>query len=89
MLIKTCVIILPNMCNFSFIFQFHFIKIGRDWSWHLHLKKDRFKKIDLFKTTYGGGLFKSDWRSILSVYTCPRSIFLEPIFPKIDLNLLV
>ena len=25
--------------------------------------------IDLFKTTSRGGLFKSDWRSILPVYT--------------------
>ena len=32
MLIETRVILPPNMRNFSFIFQFHFIKIGRDRS---------------------------------------------------------
>ena len=35
-------------------------------------KKIDSNKIDLFKTTSRGRLFKSDWRSILPVYTGPK-----------------
>ena len=45
-----------NMRSFRFIF----IKIDRDRSQRLHLRKDRFKKDRSFKTTSGVGIFKID-----------------------------